>query len=71
MTTYERTLRKDDRTRHFEIQMEAGGWRVLDRTDAAVLREVRHHDWHRVERARRAFAVEMTALRAEGWRDVS
>lgn len=67
MTTYAHTLRKDDRTRHFEIQRDEDGWRVVDRTDATVLREAHYRDWHRVERARQAFAIECSALEAEGW----
>lgn len=71
MTTYEQTLRKDGRTRRFSIRKDEGGWRVVDRADTTVLREACYHDWHRVERARRAFTIEMTALRAEGWHDAT
>jgi hypothetical protein len=45
------------------------GWRVVQRADTTVVRDAHYTDWHRVERARRAFAVEMTSLRAEGWLD--
>ena len=69
MTTYAHTLRKDGRTRHFEILRDTDGWRVLDRADTTVLREARYTDWHRVERARRAFTIECSVLRAEGWID--
>ena len=69
MTTFEPVLRKDEHTRQFEIRVEPGGWRVLDRADATVLRDAHYSDWHRVERARRAFSVEMSTLRAEGWLD--
>jgi hypothetical protein len=71
MTTYEQTLRKDGRTRRFSILKDEGGWRVVDRADTTVLHEACYHDWHRVERARRAFTIEMTALRAEGWHDAT
>lgn len=67
MTTYTHTLRKDDHTRHFEIRRDTDGWRVVDSTEAAVLRDAHYTDWHRVERARRTFAIESSALRAEGW----
>jgi hypothetical protein len=67
MTTYAHTLRKDGRTRQFEIRRDAEGWRVVDRADATVLREAHYSDWHRVERARRVFAIECSALEAEGW----
>jgi len=69
MATFAQTLRKDDHTRRFEILTDPHGWRVVERADAAVVREALYTDWHRVERVRRAFAVEMSSLRAEGWRD--
>lgn len=69
MLTYEQTLRKDDHTRRFQILMDAQGWRVVERADATVVREALYTDWHRVERARRAFRVETRALREEGWRE--
>jgi len=69
MLTYQQTLRKDDHTRRFEILFDSGGWRVVERADATVVREARYTDWHRVERARRAFTTEMSSLRAEGWHD--
>lgn len=68
MTTYEQTLRKNDHTRRFAILADGKGWRVTDLSDSRVLRDEIYTDWHRVERVRRAFAVEMTVLREEGWR---
>jgi hypothetical protein len=32
-----------------------------------VVRRVRYTDWHRVERARRAFTIEVRNLQREGW----
>jgi hypothetical protein len=69
MLTFEQTFRKDDHTRRLEILLDVQGWRVVQRTDTTVVRDALYTDWHRVERARRAFAVEMTGLRAEGWLD--
>jgi len=69
MLTFEQTFRKDDHTRRFEILVDAQGWRVVERADSAVVRDALYTDWHRVERARRAFTLEMTSLRAEGWAD--
>jgi len=69
MLTYEQTLRKDDHTRRFQIQLDDRGWRVLERSDATVVRDATYTDWHRVERVRRAFNVETSTLRAEGWLD--
>lgn len=69
MKTFEQALAKDDHIRRFEISNEPDGWRVVERADSTVVRESRYTDWHRVERARRAFAIETLSLRAEGWRD--
>jgi hypothetical protein len=69
MPTFERILQKDHHTRRFAILSDDRGWRVTDRTDTAVLRDAVYTDWHRVERARRAFTIEMTTLRDEGWRE--
>lgn len=67
-TTYERTLRKNDHIRRFAILAVGNGWRVIDSTDSSVLRDDVYNDWHRVERLRREFTIEMTALHDEGWR---
>lgn len=69
MTTYEHTLRKDGQIRQFSILRQDGEWRVVDSADGTVLRAAAYHDWHRVERARRVFAIECSALQAEGWTD--
>lgn len=52
---------------HIEVLRDVEGWRVIERTGAVVLREAHYADWHRVERARRAFAIERLAVTAEGW----
>jgi hypothetical protein len=67
MTTYEQTLRKDNHTRRFEILIGKQGWRVVTKADSTVVRDAVYTDWHRVERARRAFAIEASSLRQEGW----
>ena len=67
MTPFAKTLQKDSHVRRYEIRTELNGWRVVEREDSRVIRDAVYHDWHRVERARRAFVVEMTSLRAEGW----
>jgi hypothetical protein len=69
MTPFAKTLQKDSRVRRYEILPDANGWRVLEREDSRVIREAVYNDWHRVERARRAFVIEMTSLRNEGWTD--
>jgi hypothetical protein len=69
MTPFAKTLQKDSHVRRYEILPDANGWRVLEREDSRVIRDAVYGDWHRVERARRAFVVEMTSLRNEGWTD--
>ncbi len=69
MLTFEQTFRKDDHTFRLEILLAPQGWRVVQRADATVVRDALYTDWHRVERARRAFTVEMSGLKAEGWLD--
>ena len=67
---YARILRNADRTRRFSINLESsGGWEVRDEQDDRVTRRVHYTDWHRVERARRAFALEALTLRDAGWID--
>jgi hypothetical protein len=68
---YERILRHDSQTRRFTITSTSGsGWDVVDEEDGAARKDVRYLDWHRVERARRAFAREAAELRNRGWTEV-
>lgn len=67
MTTFEQILRKDNHTRRFEVLLQDQGWRVVTCADSTVVRETVYTDWHRVERARRAFAIEALSLKQEGW----
>ena len=69
MTPFAKTLRKDSHVRRYEILPDANGWRVVEHEDSRVVRDTLYDDWHRVERARRAFVVEMNSLRSEGWTD--
>ena len=64
---FARTLVKAPHVRRFTItQQPQNGWEVRDESDAAI-RSLYYEDWHRVERARRAFALEAQALHALGW----
>jgi len=67
MMSFTKTLQKDAHTRRYEILFDIAGWRVVEHADSQVVRAVVLTDWHRVERARRAFDVEMSSLRNEGW----
>ena len=65
---YARILRKAARTRRFTITSAAlRGWEVRDEQDSRLISTCVYHDWHRVERARLAFAAEAAGLRADGW----
>jgi hypothetical protein len=65
---YERTLTKADHVRRFSITQQPNlGWEVREETDDSVTRQALYADWHRVERARRAFALEAMTLHQAGW----
>ena len=69
---YERIFRHDTQTRRFSITSTAGsGWDIRDEQDGATRRGARYLDWHRVERAKRAFAREAAELQSHGWTEVS
>jgi len=67
MMSFTKTLQKDAHTRRYEILFDAAGWHVVEHADSRVVRDAVYTDWHRVERARRAFTVEMSSLQDEGW----
>jgi hypothetical protein len=65
---YARTFHKADQTRRFIItNLQSDGWEVREEQDAEILRRVRYTDWHRVERARMAFAQLAMSLEDAGW----
>ena len=65
---YARTLRKDEQTRRFTITESRGsGWEVRDEQDNQLLKHAQYSDWHRVERAKTAFAATAEALVNAGW----
>jgi hypothetical protein len=65
---YARTFRKAEQERRFSI-VDAGpaGWEVKDEQNSRVVRRIVYDDWHRVERARMAFAHEGEKLKDAGW----
>lgn len=71
MHAFSKSIRNDQHVRRYSIAPTLGGWEVREEQDSQVIRASCYHDWHRVERARRTFLLEMTALRERGWRDVS
>ena len=44
------------------------GWRIREESDTQVIRQATFDEWHRVELAIRALAVEAAALARRGWR---
>jgi hypothetical protein len=69
---YARTLRKAAHVRRFTITTPStSGWEVRDEQDSRLIRSRLYHDWHRVERARLAFAMEAAGLRDSGWDEQS
>ena len=68
---YAGTLRKAEQERRFTIR-DAGtaGWEVRHEANHEVVKRVTYDDWHRVERARLAIAVEAETLKDEGWNEL-
>ena len=67
---YKRTFRKADQTHRFVITNTGGyGWEVREEQDSRVISSVRYTDWHRVERARMAFADQALTLQLSGWQE--
>jgi hypothetical protein len=65
---YNRLLRKAAHTRRFIIRnTDTSGWEVRDEKDSRIVKSVLYDDWHRVERAKAAFAMEALRLRETGW----
>jgi N-methylhydantoinase B/oxoprolinase/acetone carboxylase alpha subunit len=65
---FERNLSYDGHTRRFSIESRGGaGWEVREEQDSAVVRAKVYDDWHRVERARSVFQVEILTLTQQGW----
>ena len=70
MYAFARSIRKDDHVRRFSIRPAESGWEVREEQDSQVVRQACYQDWHRVEHARRAFVLELSQLRDEGWQEV-
>lgn len=67
MYAFMKRLRYDGHERRFSIRPTAAGWEVRAEEDSRVVKQVCYTDWHRVERARRVFTLEMADLRDKGW----
>ena len=70
MYAFSKSLRFLEQTRRYSIVTTQSGWEVREERDSKVVRQVQYHDWHRVERARRSFAIKQRELTDEGWAEV-
>lgn len=70
MYAFARSVRKADHVRRFSIRPAEAGWEVREEQDSQVIRQSCYQDWHRVEHARRAFVLELSQLREDGWQEV-
>jgi len=68
---FSKSLRNQNRTLRFSIDATNSGWEVREERDSEVVKKVQYQDWHRVERARRSFSIELDALRQSGWQEVA
>ena len=66
---YVKSLRNQGQTRRYSIAATSDGWEVREERDSKVVRTEHYRDWHRVERKRRSIAMELAALRDNGWRE--
>jgi hypothetical protein len=61
------SLMNADHIRRYTISfLNNAGWEVTRQQDGELIRRS-YHDWHRVERARAAFALEVSQLTERGW----
>ena len=64
---YERQLRQSGQTRRYEICERNGAWEARALLDTQVVKQARYDDWHRVERAKLRFELEVGSLEDRGW----
>ena len=65
---FKQSLTREGHTRRYQIRaVGAAGWEVREEQDSAVVRAKLYDDWHRVERARSVFEVEISQLTENGW----
>ena len=64
---YQRQLRQAGHIRRYEISERGGAWEARALLDTEVVTHARYDDWHRVERARMRFDLEVVSLENRGW----
>jgi hypothetical protein len=62
-----RQLVNDDHVRRLVVSHDRAGWRVMEKQDSTVLRDVRGKNWQRVEREIRQFEKTAGELKQHGW----
>ena len=67
MFSFDKRLRYQDNTLRFSIIPTSDGWEVREERDSQVVKKLQLQDWHRVERARRSFTIELNRLQQKGW----
>ena len=68
---FAQSFRKAAHVRRFTIRMAATrGWEIRVEHDTETIKQVVYEDWHRVERAKAAFAREAGTLSDSGWIEI-
>ena len=69
---FELRLSRADHVRQYSIVAAApSGWDVRCQEDQTLCRLDHYEDWHRVERALKAFQLEVSRLSEHGWQVAS
>lgn len=64
-----KSYRNDSHTRRLLVRQDGPlGWDVRVEYDAEVVQHAHYADWHRVERARHRFSLDVPE--ADGWREI-
>ena len=71
MDSFTKQLQYLDHTRRYSIEATDAGWQVREERDSQLVRQATYKDWHRVERVKRAIALELDELRMKGWTEVA
>jgi hypothetical protein len=65
---FTKELTQAGHVKRFTIREARCGWEVREEQDSRVVRQVRYHDWHRVERALLVMQQQVHELESSGWR---
>jgi len=71
MNSFTTQLQYRDHTRRYSIEATDEGWQVREERDSQLVKQAVYQDWHRVERVKRAIAIELDELRTKGWTEVA